>query len=167
MKRNVQIKIEQIARMRVKGIPATRICIEMGMSYGGIMNILRHPDYLNIEEGVRKGVINTMDARLAKRASLELDIEDAVPDALSVVLDQVRKKRDLRAALEVLDRDPMKQFAKSGSKPLTPQTNDPSAISSEALAQAVKEADITHTIMQKPQPQPVAEVFVDAKGGEA
>jgi len=33
MNRQVEIKAEQIARMIVKGIPATRVAVEMGMSY--------------------------------------------------------------------------------------------------------------------------------------
>jgi hypothetical protein len=43
-----------------------------------------------------------MDARLAKRAEMGTEVEDAVPEALQVLLDNMRKKRALRAALEVL-----------------------------------------------------------------
>jgi hypothetical protein len=120
MNRQVYIKAEQIARMRVKGIPMTRICIEMGMSYDGLVRITRAPEFLQIEDMVRQQVTGKMDARLAQRAAMEDEVVDAVPEAMKVLLEEVKKKKNLRAALEVLDRDPQRQFAKGNSKPLTP-----------------------------------------------
>jgi hypothetical protein len=149
VRRQVTIKAEQIARMVVKGMPATKIAIELGMSYDGINRILRNPDYLYIEEQVRKGVVGKMDARLDRRAQMGEEIEDAVPEALGLLLEAVRKKRDLKAALEVLDRDPQRQFAKS--KPTqqaaatTPQV---SGLPPDALSQAIQDADITHDILK-------------------
>lgn len=146
MNRQVYIKAEQIARMVVKGWPLTRIAIEMGMSYDGLYRITKQPEYLKIEEEVRLDVTGMMDARLAKRAAMEKDMDDAVPEAFQVLLDGVRKKRDLKAALEVLDRDPRRQFAKASRN--APTEPDKPLLASEALASAVKDADVTHTILE-------------------
>jgi hypothetical protein len=147
MNRQVEIKCDQIARMVVKGMPKTRIAIEMGMSYDGLVRITRCPEYLVIEESVRNAVVGKMDQRLAKRAAMEVEVEDHVPEAMRVLLDAVTKKRDLRAALEVLDRDPRRQFAKQrGDAPINP-LQPGVAVASEALATAVREADITHKLI--------------------
>ena len=120
----------------------------MDMSYEGLIRVTRCQEYLQIEERVRNAVVGTMDARLAKRAEMETEVEDAVPEALQVLLDNVRKKGDLRAALEVLDRDPSHQFGKTARVPPPVDTLKPS-ISSEALASAVKEAEITYNMMKR------------------
>lgn len=132
--------------MVVKGWPLTRIAIEMGMSYDGLYRITKQKEYLEIEEDVRKDVTGMMDARLAKRAAMEKDMDDAVPEAFQVLLDGVRKKRDLKAALEVLDRDPRRQFTKASRN--APQEAEKALLPSEALASAVKDADVTHTILE-------------------
>lgn len=161
MNRQVEIKCDQIARMVVKGMPKTRIAIEMGMSYDGLIRITRCPEYLQIEEQVRNAVVGKMDQRLAKRAAMDTDMEDHVPEAMKVLLEAVTKKRDLRAALEVLDRDPKKQFAKSrpdqAINPLAPGAG----IASDALASAVKDADLTHTLLKN------AQTASDSKAAEA
>jgi hypothetical protein len=139
--------------MIVKGMPKTRIAIEMGMSYDGLVRITREPEYLKIEEDVRNMVVGKMDARLAKRAEMSDEVEEAVPEAMKVLLDAVTKKRDLRAALEVLDRDPQRQFAKSKSVTLGPSgVGVTSGLSPDALASAVKDADLTHTILKNTPP---------------
>jgi hypothetical protein len=102
--------------MVVKGISYTRIAVEMGMSYDGLIRITRQPEYLRVEESVRAQVTGKMDARLAKRAEMEDQLEDAIPEAMKVLLDSVTKKRDLRAALELMDRDPQRQFAKGNTQ---------------------------------------------------
>jgi hypothetical protein len=149
MNRQVEIKCEQIARMIVKGLPKTKIAIEMGMSYDGLMRITRDKDYLFIEENVRKGVTDKMDARLAKRAEMGGEMEDAVPEAMRILIDQVTKKRDLRAALEVLDRDPRRQFAKSTSTRVDPLQPGTPVMTSEHLSTIVSKADITHQMLEK------------------
>jgi hypothetical protein len=151
--RQVEIKIEQIARMVVKGMKLTQIAIEMGMSYTGLVAITRRPEYLTIEEQVRTGTVGKMDARLAKRAQMEIEVEDTLPDAMRVLIEGVTKKRDLKAALELLDRDPRRQFAKgaAGASQAAQQTGAQAAataISSEALATAVRDADLTHQILK-------------------
>lgn len=138
MNRQVYIKAEQIARMIVKGWSKSKIAVQMGLSYDGLIRITRDPTYLQIETAVRQQVTGKMDQVLDKRASMSDEIEDAVPDALRVLLDQVRHKHDLRAACEVLDRDPKRQFAKNPNARTTqagPDTLPPD------LAQAAKKAD--------------------------
>lgn len=160
MNRQVEIKCDQIARMIVKGMKCTVIAIEMGMSYDGLMRIVRQPEYLAIEERVRNEVVGKMDARLAKRAEMSSDVEDAIPEALQVLLDGVKKKRDLKAALELLDRDPRGQFTKNASRSAAQAAASPGVtatpLASEALANAVREADITHTILEKERTAPKA-----------
>ena len=87
MNRQVLIKAGQVARMIVRGLPLTKVCGEMGMSYEGLIRITRCQEYLQIEERVRNAVVGKMDARLAKRAQMETEVEDAVPEALQVLLD--------------------------------------------------------------------------------
>jgi len=95
---------------------------------------------------VRNAVVSKVDAQLAKRAEMGTEVEDAVPEVLQVRLDNMRKKRHLRAALEVLDRDPAHQFSKTPrTQPVDAQTPQ---MSSEALADAIKEADITYNMMK-------------------
>jgi hypothetical protein len=162
MQRRLIIKAEQIARMVVKGMNSSRIAIEMGMTSEGVSRILRNPDYLAIEESVRKGTLAKMDARLEKRAEMGEDVEDAVPEALALLLEAVRKKRDLKAALEVLDRDPQRQFAK-GNASRNAQAASPTAtptlgsLPADALDQAIKDADLTHNILQTTQAAKPAE----------
>ena len=43
MNRTVKLKAEQIARLVVAGCPLTRVAIEMGMSYDGLLRITKTP----------------------------------------------------------------------------------------------------------------------------
>jgi hypothetical protein len=160
MNRQVYIKAEQIARFIVKGIPITRIAIEMGMSYDGLIRITRQPEYLAIEDSVRQQMVAKMDQRLAKRAEMDLkreaieeDMEEAVPEAMRILLDNVTKKRDLKSALEILDRDPQRQFAK-GNKPVQAQ-QPPATLPQDTLQNTAKAADETRNMINRlPPTQP-------------
>lgn len=149
MNRQVEIKAEQIARMIVKGRAATRIAVEMGMSYGGLQRILATPEYRMIEDRVRHEVTGKMDARLAKRAEMADEAEDALPEAMRVLLEGVTVKRDLRAALELLDRDPRRQFVKASRNVSQIDPSNPQQIDSSVLDNAVKEAEHTHSILAR------------------
>lgn len=155
MNRLVYIKAEQIARLVVQNVPATKIALKMGMSYDGVLRIMKTEEYLQIESEVRAKLLGEMDAKLMQRADIRSKMEDemeddAVPEAWKIVLDNLRKKRDLKTALEVLDRDPKRQFAKgaANAQAQQPAAQRPS-IDSNALAQAVKDADITHGMLTK------------------
>lgn len=112
----VQMKLEQIARLRVAGNKDLAIAEEIGLSYAGLARILALPEYKECEARVHDELIGKMDNALAdsrtelirkkKAEALKQQIRDAVPDALQNVLDAVQQKRDLRASLELLDRDP-------------------------------------------------------------
>src|SRR5262249_6275119 len=107
------------------------------------------PEYQTIEERVAKSTIDYMDERLKERINQRIklgeEMEDAVGEAVKVLLDALRKKKDFRAALEVLDRDPKHMFAK-GSRQM--ERNSRPVISAEALSDAVKQADVTEKIMK-------------------
>jgi hypothetical protein len=157
--RNVQIKAEQIARYIVGGAPLTRIAIEMGMSYDGLLRITKTDEYRQIEDEVRSRVLGQMDAKLSQRIDLRQQMademeDDAVPEAFKILLDNMRKKRDLKSALEVLDRDPRRQFAKGASNAQAQAQQQPSGvirppIDRSALTQAMADADITHALLNK------------------
>jgi hypothetical protein len=157
MNQNVRLKAEQIARLIVQGVPKTKIAIEMGMSYDGLCRITKTEEYLMIEQEVQGRMLGQMDATLAKRADLRSKMademeDDAVPEAWKIVLDNLRKKRDLKTALEVLDRDPKRQFAKGASGAAAQPAAQPPPVPSldkNVLAQAMVDADITHDLLQK------------------
>jgi len=154
MNRQVEIKAEQIARMVVAGMKHTKIAEQMNLSYSGLKRILECQDYKDIETKVRQTVVTNMDAQLAQRAQMRNELEDAVPDALKVLLDQVRTKRDLRAALEVLDRDPSRTLSKQTKVELNPQqTQMPQSI----LDNTIKEAEKTRDMLIRVPQQKVAQ----------
>lgn len=126
------------------------------MSYDGLLRITKTPEYQEIEDEVKGKVLGQMDAKLAARADLRQRMademeDDAVPEAWQIVIDNLRKKRDLKTALEVLDRDPRRQFAKGAAATKQPDQAavQRPTIDSGVLAEAVKQADITHTILEK------------------
>jgi hypothetical protein len=138
---------EQVARMMVAGMKPHEIAQELGYSYAGLQRIIQCPEYVEIETQVRKKMNDKMDEVLDRRAEMKKEVEAAVPEAIKLLLDAMREKHDLRAALELLDRDPKRDFVKaSRSQPVEPEKT---GISSEALASLVRDADLTHKIMQQ------------------
>ena len=156
MNRQVEIKAEQIARMVVAGMKHTRIAEQMNLSYSGLKRILECSDYLEIENRVRKTVVTQMDAKLAQRAQMQNDLEDAVPDALKVLVDQVRVKKDLRAALEILDRDPSRTLTKSNGVKLDPNAQ-PQSMPQAIMDNTLKEAEKTRDMLIRVPQQKVAQ----------
>lgn len=150
-------KAEQIARMLWQGYGRMRTARMMGMSYEGLLRITKLPEFLDIDAQIRQQVLGAQDAALAKRADvsqvrdeLNNEMEDAVPEAWRVLMQNLKHKRDLRAALEILDRDPQHQFAKS-TRPQQPATvgSVQVTIDSKALVQAVRDADKTHQMIER------------------
>jgi hypothetical protein len=125
--------------MIVKGFSKSKIAVQMGMSYAGLVRITLDPEYLKIEQAVRNQVLGKMDSVLDKRAAMENEINDTVPDALRLILDGVRQKHDLRCALEVLDRDPKRQFSKNPNQRNNAIANQDTL--PPDLASAAKKAD--------------------------
>ena len=146
MNRQVEIKCEQIARMIVAGLKATRIAEQMNLSYSGLQRILACPKYRLIETRVRTGVVGKMDVVLDRRAQLQQEVEDAVPEACKVLLEHVTKKRDLRAALELLDRDPQRTLTKSSRT--EPQREAPGVgLPQSVIDKAINDARRTNDVM--------------------
>lgn len=147
MNRQVEIKCEQIARMVVAGLKATRIAEQINMSYGGLQRILACPEYRVIEAKVRTGVIGKMDSVLDRRAQLQQEVEDAVPEACKVLLEHVTKKRDLRAALELLDRDPQRTLTKSTrTEQSMPATQMPQSVIDRAVVDIKRTNDVMFAV---------------------
>jgi CRISPR/Cas system CSM-associated protein Csm2 small subunit len=148
MNKQVEIKAEQIARMIVSGMLITRVAEQMGLSYSGLRRILACPEYQEIENRVRKTVVGRMDEVLDKRAQLRSqlreEMEDLVPDAMKVLVEQVKQKRDLRAALEALDRDPQRTLSKQNNVSLPQQTP---SIPASVLDTAVRDAELAREIL--------------------
>ena len=115
----VNIKIEQIARLRVAGTMTDgRIAQLMGLTQSGLSRILALPEYQEAEQAVLTGTITRMDEALAgKAAEIRKVYAVGVPMAMRALLETVTQKKDLRARMqactELLDRDPERTFAKS------------------------------------------------------
>lgn len=146
-RRSIEIKAEQVARMRVAGLAPHEIAKQLNMTRHGLDRVLHCPEYIQIEDQVRKRVNTKMDEMLDRRAEMKKAVEEAVPEAIELLLAAMREKHDIRAALELLDRDPKRDFVKaSRTQPVEEQRI---GISSQALASAVRDADLTHKIMEQ------------------
>lgn len=144
------LKAEMIAHMVMAQLTPYKIAQAMGMTLYGLKQIMIRPEYQEIEDRVagraQKKVEEASDRNLERRMALKVEVEDAVSEAVGLLLKTLREKNDLRAALEILDREPQHQFSKA-SRSQT-EAKAPSTISSAALADAVREADITSKIMR-------------------
>jgi hypothetical protein len=141
----VQIKMEQIARLRVSAMADTRVAQIVGISYGGLQRIIALKEYKDLERIVREAVVGKMDDALERRridvmkASSEL--QDAVPDALRFIIETAKQGKDLRARLiaskELLDRDPNAAFCKSITKARNP---DGQVVTGQLPEQVIEQA---------------------------
>ena len=114
----VDIRIPQIARMRVAGHKDAFIASVVGLTPAGLARIVSLPEYKDVENAVLSGTISKMDMALAGRADLlRQEFKVGVPLAMRTLLEAVQQRRDLRAALEaskeLLDRDPDRVFVKA------------------------------------------------------
>ncbi len=111
------IKIQQIARMRVAGIKDVVIASHLGYSTSGLARILKLPDYQELEEAILSGVISKMDESLAGRSeAMHEEFAVGVPLAMRALLDAARQRKDVKASIsaaaEILERDPKRTFSK-------------------------------------------------------
>ena len=114
----VDIRLPQIARLRVAGHKDSIIAGCVGLTEAGLRRILALPEYKALEDAVLQGTISKMDLALAGRAdALRQEFKVGVPLAMRTLLEAVQQRRDLRASLdaakEILDRDPDKVFTKT------------------------------------------------------
>lgn len=164
LNRQFEIKAELIAHMVVAGVARPKIAKALDLTYHGLDGILSTPEYQTIESRVagraKQKMQEITDARMEKRLALKAEVEDAVSEAIGVLLKALREKKDLRAALEILDRDPRHDFTKA-SRQAEIREKTP-AISSEALATAIKEADVTDKIIRAAENLEVNQTFPKA-----
>jgi hypothetical protein len=143
----VDIRIPQIARMRVAGHRDAIIAQTVGLTPAGLARIVALPEYKDVENAVLQGTISKMDIALAGRADLlRQEFKVGVPMAMRTLLEAVQQRRDLRASLqaasEILDRDPDRVFAKAGRTDSQPQVP---TLSGEVLSALQTGADAVAT----------------------
>lgn len=150
VKPEIRKKAVEIARLLRQGYGIPQTAKMMRLTYHGLLRITKTVEYKMIAQEEAEAASKSLDHIRADirsiREELNEEMENAVPEAWCVLIDNLRQRKDLRAALEILDRDPQKQFSKSGS--LT-QVGVSVNIDSQALAQAIHEADRTHQLIDQ------------------
>jgi len=147
MSKTLSIKIPQIARWRIAGVPDVKIASLLGMSPGGLARITSLPEYKEYEAALLNGHLSKMDEALAgKIAAIRHEFKTAVPAAMRCLVDAVTQRRDLRAALEaakeILDRDPDRALVKSKDDQVVP------GLPTEVLDLAAAEGNAVATKLQ-------------------
>ena len=112
------IKIPQIARWKIAGIPETRIAQLLKMTPQGVGVITASQEYKEYEAALLNQHLGRMDAELEGRVEVLRDeLRGAVPAALRCLVEVAKQRKDLKAAMaasiELLDRDPDKTLAKN------------------------------------------------------
>lgn len=107
----VNIRLQQIARLKVAGLKREQIAKAVGLTPAGVDRILALDEYKAEEEKVLAETVGAMDRALVGKADLiRQEAREAVPVAIRTLLETARQRKDLRAALaaskEILDRDP-------------------------------------------------------------
>lgn len=115
------LKMEQIARFRVAGAKDVAIARQLNLTNSGLQRILRTIDYLEIQQNVLGCQLDKMDVVLNENVGLmRKTFDTAVPAALRFMVEQVKQKRDLRAAMKaaenILDRDPEGRYVKASDR---------------------------------------------------
>jgi len=150
MNRQNEMTAELIAQLVLAGIKPPKIAHALGLRHIQLASIMDTAEYEAVEQRITNHSIQKMqdiaDARLERGLALKEEVEDAVGEAIQLLLKKLRKDEDLKAALEILDRDPRHQFAKASRQ--DPRENAPS-ISAEAFSNAIKEAGITHKMIEQ------------------
>lgn len=118
------IRMQNVARYRTSGrFNDTRVAELAGLSPSGLAQLIRNPDYIEIENALLEGRLSRIDEQLAGEAEAQKEVmRRAVPAALTALIEGVQQRRDLKTALacakEILDRDPDKTFAEPANKSL-------------------------------------------------
>jgi hypothetical protein len=140
--KTANIKIPQIARWSIAGITDRRIADMLGMTTGGLAQLLATPEYQDYEAALMNGHLSAMDRALAgKVEAIHQECRNAVPAALRCLVDVVTQRRDLKAAMaaakEILDRDPDRTLPDQASgEPVAPGI--PAAVIDAACNDAAK-----------------------------
>lgn len=154
--RKSEMRAELIAQMVCAGIEKVQITKDLCITRKRLEFLMATPEYqaieLRISDASKRKMQELADQRLQQRLALRTEVEDAVDKAIRVLLKKLNEsdgKEQLRAALEILDRDPRHDFTKASRQ--TEKGNSPPPISPEALSNAVKEAGVTHNIIEASQ----------------
>lgn len=139
---SMSIKIAQIARWRVAGVPMARCAELLGMTAVGVKHIVDSQDYKDYEAAILNGHLSAMDEALAGRVSeIRREMKVAVPAALRCLVDAVTQRRDLPTALaaarEILKRDPDRTLVEQNQEAVAP------GIPAEVLDAAVLDSNKT------------------------
>jgi hypothetical protein len=119
MKATILYKLNQIARLRLfSGMKDDSVATLVGLSRGGLSRIIALPEYAEVERQLLDGGITKLDEAVAqKHEEMKKLFAPAVPAAMRTLVEVVTQRRDLRAAvaasIEVLDRDPDRNFTKA------------------------------------------------------
>lgn len=112
----LRFRMQQICIYRVRGqMSDAKIAEKVGLSASGLQAILKHPEYVEMEEAEMEGCLSDTERKLAEdQEALRQEFKYAVPAALTALVQSVKQNRDLRAkiaaAKEILDRDPDGNF---------------------------------------------------------
>lgn len=117
----VQIRMQQIARLRVAGVKDAVIAASVGLTPAGLARIVALDEFKDLQDSILHGTISKMDQALAGKADLiKQQFREGVPLAMRTLLETVTQRRDLRAAMaaasEILDRDPDGTLLKAKDK---------------------------------------------------
>ncbi len=119
MKATILYKLNQIARLRLfSGMKDGSVATLVGLTQSGLSRIIALPEYQEIERQLLEGGITKLDEAVAeKHEEMKKLFAPAVPAAMRTLIEVVTQRRDLRAAvaasIEVLDRDPDRNFTKA------------------------------------------------------
>lgn len=142
MKATILYKLNQIARLRLfSGMKDGSVATLVGLSTSGLSRIIALPEYQEIERQLLDGGITKLDEAVAeKHEEMKKLFAPAVPAAMRTLVEVVTQRRDLRAAvaasIEVLDRDPDRNFTKASRHDAEAQRANmvPSSVMASAMA---------------------------------
>lgn len=117
----MKIRIEKVARMRVRGIRDVVIQDLLQINAAAFKYLINLPEYKDTEEQILEGHLTDLDKAVAGQVDvLRQQAREAVPTALRTLVEAASQRRDLRTALaaagELLDRDPDRTFVKSSQR---------------------------------------------------
>lgn len=126
----VLLKIQQIARFRIRGLKDADIANQFNLSQSGFARLVASAEYKEVEEQILANVLSKLDEDLIEDVdSLRRKFAKCIPIATQRLLEIAVQDRDLKASLdaarEIFDRDPRKTFAKDNGGPSDPGSGRP------------------------------------------
>jgi hypothetical protein len=87
------MKMEQIVRIETLGKGPEEIAAIMGMGIHNLRELLRHPEYADVQRAYANHVYAPVDAIVLRRTATQL-LEEAAPDAAQALVDLLRADDD-------------------------------------------------------------------------